>query len=128
MEEIPCGFCFLEFKSNCLQKVSKIATSSFFIEEFWNEHTEKYMSKKNKTKNKQNISSVTEKTIDEKLLAREIVKAFEEVERDKNVEKEKQKKKEHKEWLKFLNQKEYPLNEKWFLRKYHAFRNDFCVQ
>lgn len=83
------------------------------------------MNKKNKAKNKQNISSVMEKTIDEKLLAREIVKAYEEAERYKNAEKEKQEKKEHEEWLKFLNQKEYPLNEKWFLRKYHEFRNDF---
>ena len=83
------------------------------------------MNKKNKAKNKQNISSVMEKTIDEKLLAREIVKAYEEAERYKNAEKEKQEKKEHEEGLKFLNQKEYPLNEKWFLRKYHEFRNDF---
>ena len=83
------------------------------------------MNKKNKAKNKQNISSVMEKTIDEKLLAREIVKAYEEAEHYKNAEKEKQEKKEHEEWLQFLNQKEYPLNEKWFLRKYHEFRNDF---
>ena len=84
------------------------------------------MGKKNKTKNnKQNASSAMEKTIDEKLLAREIVKAYEEAEYYRNVEREKQEKKEHEEWLKFLNQKEYPLNEKWFLRKYHEFRNDF---
>ena len=84
------------------------------------------MGKKNRTRNnKQNTSYAMEKIIDEKLLAREIVKAYEEAERYRNAEKEKQEKKEHEEWLRFLNQKEYPLNEKWFLRKYHEFRNDF---
>lgn len=84
------------------------------------------MGKKNRTRsNKQNTSYAMEKIIDEKLLAHEIVKAYEEAERYRNAEKEKQEKKEREEWLRFLNQKKYPLNEKWFLRKYHEFRNDF---
>ena len=84
------------------------------------------MGKKNRTRsNKQNTSYSMDKIIDEKLLAHEIVKAYEEAERYRNAEKEKQEKKEREEWLRFLNQKKHPLNEKWFLRKYHEFRNDF---
>ena len=58
------------------------------------------------------------------MLAREIIKAHEEYELYKTAEKEKAEKKCQEEWLKILNQKEYPSNEKWFLRKYHKFRND----
>ena len=49
------------------------------------------MGKKNRTRsNKQNTSYAMEKIIDEKLLAHEIVKAYEEAERYRNAEKEKQ--------------------------------------
>lgn len=86
------------------------------------------MGKKKRTNNnKQNTSTSTIKTIDEKTLAHEIIKAHEEYEHYKLIEKEKEDKKRQEEWLKILNQKEYPLNEKWIWRKCHKFRNDFFL-
>ena len=86
------------------------------------------MSKKKTTKNnKQNTPSTLVKNIDEKVLAREIIKAHEEYELYRNAEKEKEERKRQEEWIKILNQKEYPLNDKWLLQKYHKFRNDFFL-
>ena len=85
------------------------------------------MGKKKRTNNKQNTSSNTLKNIDEKVLAREIIKAHEEYEHYRQTEKEKEEKKRQEEWLKILNQKEYPSNEKWILRKCHKLRNDFFL-
>ena len=50
------------------------------------------MGKKKRTNNKQNSSSTTMKNIDEKVLAREIVKAHEEYEHYRQTEKEKEEK------------------------------------
>ena len=83
------------------------------------------MGKKKRTNNKQNSSSTTMKNIDEKVLAREIIKAHEEYEHYRQAEKEKEEKKRQEEWLKTLNQKEYPSNEKWIWRKCHQIRNDW---
>lgn len=85
------------------------------------------MGKKKRTNNKQNSSSTTMKNIDEKVLAREIIKAHEEYEHYRQTEKEKEEKKRQEEWLKTLNQKEYPSNEKWIWRKCHQIRNDFFL-
>ena len=85
------------------------------------------MGKKKRTNNKQNTSSNTLKSIDEKVLAREIVKAHEEYEHYRQTEKEKEEKRQQEEWLKTLNQKEYPPNEKWIWRKCHQIRNDFFL-
>ena len=86
------------------------------------------MSKKKRTNNKkQNTSASTIKTFDEKTLAHEIIKAHEAYEHYKMIEKEKEDKKHQDEWLKILNQKEYPSNKKWILRKCHKFRNDFFL-
>ena len=85
------------------------------------------MGKKKRTNNKQNSSSTTMKNIDEKVLAREIIKAHEEYEHYRQTEKEKEEKKRQEEWLKTLNQKEYPTNEKWIWRKCHQIRNDFFL-
>ena len=85
------------------------------------------MGKKKRTNNKQNSSSITMKNIDEKVLAREIVKAHEEYEHYRQTEKEKEEKRQQEEWLKTLNQKEYPPNEKWIWRKCHQIRNDFFL-
>lgn len=71
------------------------------------------MGKKKRTNNKQSASSIAMKNIDEKVLAHEIIKAHEEYEHHKIIEKEKEDKKRQDEWLKILNQKEYPSNEKW---------------
>ena len=80
-----------------------------------------------RTNNKQNTSSNTLKSIDEKVLAREIVKAHEEYEHYRQTEKEKEEKRQQEEWLKTLNQKEYFPNEKWIWRKCHQIRNDFFL-
>ena len=86
------------------------------------------MGKQNRTNNKkQNTSASTIKTFDEKTLAHEIIKAHEEYEHNKMIEKEKEDKKRKDEWLKILNQKEYPSNEKWIWRKCHKLRNDFFL-
>ena len=86
------------------------------------------MGKRNRTNNKkQNTSASTIKTFDEKTLAHEIIKAHEEYKHNKMIEKEKEDKKFQDEWLKILNQKEYPPNEKWIWRKCHKFRNDFFL-
>ena len=85
------------------------------------------MGKKKRTNNKQNSSSTTMKNFDEKVLAREIIKAHEEYEHYRQTEKEKEEKKRQEEWLKTLNQKEYPPNEKWIWRKCHQIRNDFFL-
>ena len=86
------------------------------------------MGKKKRTNNnKNNTSSTTMKNIDEKVLAREIIKAHEEYEHYRQTEKEKEEKKRQEEWLKTLNQKEYPSNEKWIWRKCHQIRNDFFL-
>lgn len=83
--------------------------------------------KGNKNKQKTTSAASATKIIDEKVLAHEIIKAHEEYERCKITEKEKEDKKRQEEWLKILNQKEYPSNEKWILNRYHKFRNDFCL-
>lgn len=57
------------------------------------------MGKKKRTNNKQNTSSNTLKSIDEKVLAREIVKAHEEYEHYRQTEKEKEEKRQQEEWL-----------------------------
>lgn len=85
------------------------------------------MGKKKRINNRQNSSSISIKNIDEKVLAREIIKAHEEYEHYRQTEKEKEEKKRQEEWLKTLNQKEYPSNEKWIWRKYHQIRNDFFL-
>lgn len=85
------------------------------------------MGKKKRTNNTQNASLTTMKNIDEKVLAREIIKAHEEYEHYRQTEKEKEEKKRQEEWLKTLNQKEYPTNEKWIWRKCHQIRNDFFL-
>ena len=85
------------------------------------------MGTKKRTNNKQNTSSNTLKSIDEKVLAREIVKAHEEYEHYRQTEKEKEEKRQQEEWLKTLNQKEYFPNEKWIWRKCHQIRNDFFL-
>ena len=86
------------------------------------------MGKKKTTKNnKQNTSSTTTINIDEKILARELIKAHEAYEQFRNEEKEKEERKHQEEWLKTLNQKEFPLNEKRFSQKCHKFRNDFFL-
>ena len=89
-----------------------------------------YMSKRNKgNNNKQKTTSTATatKNIDEKVFACEIIKAYEEYERGKIIEKEREDKKRQEEWLRILNQKQYPLNEKGILRKYHKVRNDFFL-
>ena len=85
------------------------------------------MGKKKRINNRQNSSSISIKNIDEKVLAREIIKAHEEYEHYRQTEKEKEEKRQQEEWLKTLNQKEYPPNEKWIWRKCHQIRNDFFL-
>ena len=85
------------------------------------------MGKKKRINNRQNSSSISVKNIDEKVLAREIIKAHEEYEHYRQTEKEKEEKRQQEEWLKTLNQKEYPPNEKWIWRKCHQIRNDFFL-
>ena len=85
------------------------------------------MGKKKRTNNTQNASLTTMKNIDERVLAREIIKAHEEYEHYRQTEKEKEEKKRQEEWLETLNQKEYPSNEKWIWRKCHQIRNDFFL-
>ncbi len=86
------------------------------------------MSRRNKgnnNKQKTTTKEVARENIDEKVLAREIIKAHGEYECCKSIKKEEEDKKRQEEWFRILNQKEYPPNEKWILRKYHKFRNDF---
>ena len=85
------------------------------------------MGKMKRKNNKQNLSSTTMKNFDEKVLAREIINAHEEYEHYKETEKKKEEEKRQEEWLKTLNQKEYPSNEKWIWRKCHQIRNDFFL-
>lgn len=82
------------------------------------------------SKNKKNKKNTTEKVIDknsvdEQVLSQAIVKAYFEIEDKKKENEQKQSEREQKEWLSFLGQKDYPADKKWFLKKWHRFRNDF---
>ena len=85
------------------------------------------MGKKKRTNNKQNSSSTTMKNIDEKVLAREIIQAYEEFEQKKKFEVEKRERENQKEWNQILGQKEYPENENWFWKNVHKKRNDIVA-
>lgn len=81
------------------------------------------------SKNKKNKKNATEKVtdkgfVDEQILSQAIVKAYFEIEDKKKEKEQKLAEKEQKEWLKVLGQKEYPENEKWFLKIIHLLRND----
>ena len=86
------------------------------------------MSKKKKTKNnQQNIPSVIENGFDEKVLAHEIIRAYEALEYKKKSEAEKREQEKQEEWHKILGKKEYPENEKWFLKTVHRKRNEIVT-
>ena len=85
------------------------------------------MGKKKRTNNKQNSSSTTMKNFDEKVLAREIIQAYEEFEQKKKFEIEKREQENQKEWNQILGQKEYPENENWFWKNVHKKRNDIVA-
>ncbi|MBQ8605001.1 MAG: hypothetical protein IJ410_09205 [Oscillospiraceae bacterium] len=82
------------------------------------------------SKNKKNKKNTTEKVIDkgfvdEQVLSKAIVKAYFEIEDKKKENEQKLTEKEQKEWLSFLGQEDYPADEKWLLKKWHRYRNDF---
>lgn len=84
-----------------------------------------YMSKKkNRKKDQQNLLLNTTKNIDEKILACEIIRAYEEMERKKKLQEEKLEQENQKEWNMILGQKEYSENENWFWKNVHRKRND----
>ena len=86
------------------------------------------MSKKKKPKNnKQNSLLVKVEGIDEKALAREIIEAYAEYEHHKKTEEDEKEQVLQEEWLKILNQKDYPKEEPFFGRKCHKIRNDFFL-
>ena len=76
---------------------------------------------------KKNIKHKPEKTktIDEIVLSEAIVKAYFQVEKQKKEEEQKVAAQKQKEWLVFLKQKKYPVNEKWHKKKIHLLRNEF---
>lgn len=95
------------------------------------EKNKKNMGKNKKKKNEKNkqeqkvVPKSVEKVIDEKNLTQAIVKAYQVIEEQKKKEEAELIIKAKKEWQEIIGQKEYPENEKWYLKKIHALRNDF---
>lgn len=91
------------------------------------------MRKKQKKKNKQEIkgpvfsSKSNQIALDQESLTEAIVKAYQIIEEQK-VEKEVElAEKAKKEWQKIIGQKEYPDNEKWYIKRIHAVRNNLAL-
>lgn len=64
---------------------------------------------------------------DQKTLTEAIVKAYqiiEEQEMEKKIEAEE---KDKKEWYKTIGKKEYPEDEKWYLKRFHNVRNNLVI-
>ena len=92
----------------------------------------RYMKNKKQKQNKnikkqQNIVNSNPITIDKQMMVDAIVKSYQIIVKQK-VEKELEiERKEKQEWQKIMGQKEYPENEKWYLKRLHIARNDFVL-
>ena len=82
------------------------------------------MGKKKNKGQKNNNSSLKVDNLDERIIAKEIIYAYEEIERIKRNEEERQKEILKDEWNEILGYKNYPIDESWLKRKGHIFRND----
>ena len=83
--------------------------------------------KKQKQNNKKKHNSVNsnQTIIDSKIMADAIVEAYQIIEKDKGEKATELEKNERKEWQEIMGQKEYPENEKWYLKRFHIARNNF---
>ena len=75
----------------------------------------------------QNVSSAEDKGMDKKMLIEAFVEAHDIIEEEKKKQDVLQEEKETKEWRKILGEKEYPDNEKWYLKVVHKARNEFVT-
>ena len=98
------------------------------------QHIEKIMERKEYMKNKkqkknsekqQNPVNSNQIIIDSKIMADAIVKAYQIIEKEKVEKAIELEKNEKKEWQEIMGQKEYPENEKWYLKRFHIARNNF---
>ena len=98
--------------------------------QLWRE--KEYMKNKKQKKNKnnekqQNHVNSNQIILDSKIMTDAIVKAYQIIEQEK-VEKEIElEKNERREWLEIMGQKEYPENEKWYLKRFHIVRNTWVA-
>lgn len=83
--------------------------------------------KKNNQKKQKDNTQVNATMMEESVLTQAIVKAYQIIEERKKEEENRLASKEKKEWKKVTGQKEYPENEKWYLKKIHEVRNDCSV-
>ena len=83
--------------------------------------------KKQKQKNKKDQNSVNSNQIiiDDQTMTDAIVKAYQIIEKQKVETEIELEKKEKREWQEIMGQKEYPENEKWYLKRFHIARNNF---
>lgn len=83
------------------------------------------MSKNKKDKKTSTEQGRDKSFVDEQVISRAIVKAYFEIENKKKENEQNISEKEQNEWRYFLRQKDYSDNEKWFIKRWHHFRNDF---
>lgn len=83
--------------------------------------------KKQKQKNKKDQNSVNSNQIiiDDQTMTDAIIKAYQIIEKQKVETERELEKKEKREWQEIMGQKEYPENEKWYLKRLHIARNNF---
>ena len=89
-----------------------------------------YMKNKKQKKNKnsekqQNPVNSNQIIVDSKIMADAIVRAYQIIENDKAEKAIELEEAEKKEWQEIMGQKEYPENEKWYLKRFHIARNNF---
>lgn len=80
---------------------------------------------KQNNKKKQNSVNSNQIIIDSKIMADAIVEAYQIIEKQKVETEIELEKKEKREWQEIMGQKEYPENEKWYLKRFHIARNNF---
>lgn len=81
--------------------------------------------KQNNQQKQKDITQVNVNEIEENTLTQAIVKAYQIIEENKKEEENRLANKAKKEWQKVIGQKEYPQNEKWYLKKVHEIRNNW---
>lgn len=84
--------------------------------------------KKNKNSEKQkNSVSSNQIIIDDQMMVDAIVKAYQIIEKQKVENEIELEKNEKREWREIMGQKEYPENEKWYLKRLHIARNNWIA-
>lgn len=88
-----------------------------------NRRNKNCQTKQHNQQKQKGITQVNE--IEESTLTQAIVKAYQIIEENKKEEENRLANRAKKEWQKVIGQKEYPENEKWYLKKVHEIRNNW---